>query len=389
MTGSCRRPAGLARGGAAAWLACLIAAAAGLAAAEAPACPFCGSVSPSLAERRDAALALAIGESAGPVTDRDGVFLQPCRVRQPLRGPIAAGALVSARVATPIEGTALLLEEAPARWQALAADETLLAHVVGAPAVTVPAAERLTWFATRLEHPDPRIAEDAFAEFGRASFQALCAAAGSLDAENLRAWIAEPGIDERRRGFYGLALGVVATQSAEKQAACRAALQAALAAPADDFRAGFDGILAGLLVAEGPRGLRAIEDRGLLAADARAGDARHLLAALRFAWEELAATLPREATVAATARLLANPAVAADATIDLARYAAWEPVDAVAGLWGTLGRDDPLVRRAVAGYLTACPREAARVAAARIAAADPEAWQAARRAAALPVRNAD
>ena len=41
--------------------------------------------------------------------------------------------------------------------------------------------------------------------------------------------------------------------------------------------------------------------------------------------------------------------MAADATVDLARYEAWQPVGEVAALWGTLGRDDPLVRRAVAG----------------------------------------
>lgn len=365
-----------------------IAAGAGLVAAAA-ACPFCGVVSPSLAERRDAARAVAIGEPAGPIRRDDAVILQPFEVRRPLRGQVAAGAVVQARVTEPVEGTALLVETAPAAWEALAADETLLAHVAGAPPTSDPPADRLAWFAARLEHPDRRIAADAFAEFGRAPFSALRQAAGSLDAATLRAWIAEPGIDGRRRGFYGLALGVVAARDAAAHAACSAALRTAVDAPADDFRAGFDGILAGLLLAEGPEGLAALEDRGLFARDARAVDARHLLAALRFAWEEPAATLPREATAAATARLLANPAVAADAAVDLARYEAWQHVDEVAALWETLGREDPLVRRAVAGYVSACPLDEARAAAARLAAADPDAWQAALRSAALPARNAD
>jgi hypothetical protein len=367
----------------------VIAAGAGLTAGLASACPFCGVVSPSLAERRDAARTVAIGEPAGSANRADDAVVQPFHVRRSLRGVVDAGVVVQARVTGPVEGTALLLEAASARWEALAADETLLAHVAGAPSTSDPPAGRLTWFAARLEHPDRRIAEDAFAEFGRAPFAALREAAGALDAAKLRAWIAEPGIDERRRGLYGLALGVVAARDAAEHATCSAALRAALEASADDFRAGFDGILAGLLVADGPRGLAAIEDRGLFAANARSGDVRHLLAALRFAWEELADTLPREATAAATARLLANPAVAADATIDLARYAAWQPVIDVAALWGTQGREDPLVRRAVAGYLSACPLDEARVAAARIAAADPDAWQAALQSAALPARNAD
>ena len=381
------RPSGAAR----AWAAFVIGACVTVAVESAGACPFCGVVSPSLSERRDAALTVAIGEPAGPGDRADGVLWQPFHVRQPLRGSVGTGIVVRARVTGPVEGTALLLETAPARWEALEADETLLAHVARAPPTSDPPAGRLAWFAARLEHPDRRIAEDAFAEFGRAPFAAVRAAAGALDAAQLRAWIAEPGIDERRRGLYGLALGVVAAGDATgvDHAACSAALRAAVAAPADDFRAGFDGILAGLLVADGPSGLSAIEDRGLFSPHARAGDVRHLLAALRFAWQELADTLPREATAAATARLLAHPAVAADATVDLARYEAWRPAGEVAALWETLGRDDPLVRRAVAGYLSACPLAEARATAARIAAADPAAWQAALQSAALPARNAD
>lgn len=62
----------------------------------------------------------------------------------------------------------------------------------------------------------------------------------------------------------------------------------------------------------------------------------------------------RSSPRAAAARLLANPAVAADAAVDLARWQHWASVDDVAALWERLGADDPLVRRAVAGYLTAC-----------------------------------
>ena len=137
------------------------------------------------------------------------------------------------------------------------------------------------------------------------------------------------------------------------------------------------------MAAEGPEALRYFEDRGLFAPDARAGDARHLLAALRFAWESLAESVPRERTAAATARLLDNPAVAADAAVDLARYADWDAVDRVAGLWDRLGKDDPLVRRAVVGYLRACPRPQARAHLERLRAAHSQAVAEAETAAGL------
>jgi hypothetical protein len=58
---------------------------------------------------------------------------------------------------------------------------------------------------------------------------------GSLDAARLRLWVAEPGIDQRRRGFFGLAPEIVARRAAEsghdaEATACLAALERALAA---------------------------------------------------------------------------------------------------------------------------------------------------------------
>lgn len=355
------------------------------------ACPFCGVVGQSLTQRRDSAAAVVIGEpEGGAAPDAAGLPAQRFLVRQVLRGGKIGDEPVLARVSGPVNGTALLFAmpdgEERLRWSAMAANETLLAHVVAAPSVSQPASERLRWFATRLEHPEPAIAEDAFTEFGLAPFTAVREAADAFDADRLRAWVAEPGIEQRRRGFYGLALGIVAARETDPTARSSSldALQAAIAAPASDFRAGFDGLMAGLLVAAGEQGLDFLDKRGLFAADARPADQKHLLAALRFAWEELGGTLPAARTTDATARLLASPVVAADATIDLARYRAWDHADAVAALWHSLGADDPLIRRAVAGYLSACPLPEAKRQIDRIRERDPERLEAAIKAASLP-----
>lgn len=355
-------------------------------------CPFCGVVGDSLAMRRDAADVAAVGEATGDAAPAaDGFLAQPFRIDQVLRGAIpAGGAEAMARVAGPVTGTALLLGTAAAGtvgWSALAANETLLGYAATAPAVDRPAADRLRWFASRLEHPDPAIAADAFTEFGLAPFEVVREAADVFDPQALEAWVGEPGIDARRRGFYGLAAGLVAARTADAATRRRllAALRTAIAAPADDFRAGFDGLLAGLLVAEGPAALDEFDRLGLCDATARPVDQRHLLTALRFAWESLAATIPRDRVAGAVARLLDGPAVAADAAIDLARFRAWDPLDKVVGLWSSIGRDDPLVRRAVAGYLAACPLPAARVQLERLRAADPERLDAAIEASRSPL----
>ncbi|NQW47883.1 MAG: hypothetical protein HQ464_08955 [Planctomycetes bacterium] len=367
------------------------------AAQPASACPFCGVVEQPLAQRRDEATVVAIGEAEKrAAVDALGFTTQPFRILQLLRGEDDdASGTVAARVAGTVAGTAVLFGTAVAAadpaedrlaWSAVAADETLLGYVSAAPAVTTPAAERLRWFARRLEHPDRTIAADAFAEFGLASLDAVRGAADALDSVQLRAWVGEPSIDERRRGFYGLALGIVAAATNDPAVArdCIATLRHTAEAPGSDFRAGFDGLLAGILVAEGTAGLDFLGDRGLLEPTARALDQRHLLAALRFAWENLADTIPRDRVAAATEQLLTSPAVAADAIIDLARYRRWSGLEDVSRVWDALGNEDPLVRRAVAGYLAACPLPSARRELDRIRLQSPELLQQALEAATTP-----
>lgn len=357
------------------------------------ACPFCGAVGESLSQRRDRAACVVVAEADGLLeADATGLPAQRFVMRQTLRGECkntAGPQGVSARVPAEVEGTAVVFGDSSGAndglsWSAVAANEAVIGHVASAPAVRVPTVQRLTWFARRLEHPDPTIAADAFVEFGLAPYEAVRDAAAGFDADRLRTWVRDGASDQRRRGFYGLALGLVAaTRPAEREESLRV-LHAAIEAPADDFRAGFDGLVGGVLVAEGEAGLAYLAGLGLLGPKARPVDQRHILAALRFAWESLAATIPREVVADATRRLLSAPVVAADAAIDLTRYRHWAAVDDVAALWETLGRDDPLVRRAVAGYLTSCPSPAARRHLDRLAAADAVRLQAAVEAAAFP-----
>lgn len=360
------------------------------------ACPFCGVVGRSLAERRDSADVTVVAEPDGdPGKDAAGIAVRPFRVLAKLGGSGDPPQTATARIESSVEGTAILFGESfdaaggrAMRWTAIGADETLIGHVAAAPATGDPAEGRLRWFVARLEHPEPAIAEDAFTEFGLAPFEAVRNVADVFDPAKLRAWVAGREIDERRRGFYALALGLTAATA--KHAAQRDAsidiLRKAVLAPADDFRAGYDGLLAGLLAAEGPRGLDLVEKAGLLGPEARPVDQRHLLSALRFAWESLADSIPRQRIADATAKLLAAPVVAAEATVDLARYRAWDHARAIAELWTSFGDDDPLVRRAVAGYLVACPRPEAKVLLESIQSRDPDRLREAIAAAALPGR---
>lgn len=352
----------------------------------AAACPFCGPVTEPLAHRRARATTVAVGETLkpaapapseqipteqGPAGRRHQAFhLLATAVSGPtgLRLQPAAEdtAAIVATVTATFTGTAVLFHEQAGNWQALPADELLIDYCLSAPSPTSEAAadaDRLRWFVRWLEHPSAAIAADAYAECAVAPFDAVRGAAEAFDASRLAGWLTDTAIDPQRCGFYGLAAGLVARQRQGRDAAvCRRALQAAVSTRhASDFRAGTDGLFAGLLIADDKAALATFESLGLFAASGSPVAQRQLLQALRFAWEEPAGTLPRDQVVRATSRLLTLPHLAREAVIDLARYQAWEACRDVVRLWDELGPADPLIRPAVAGYLLACPLpEAAR-----------------------------
>ena len=85
-----------------------------------------------------------------------------------------------------------------------------------------------------------------------------------------------------------------------------------------------------------------------------------------------------------TRRLLASTNLALEAVIDLARYQAWDACRDIVALW-PMGKNDPLIRPAIAGYLQACPTPEAKQTLERLRQQDPAAVEAALEAARLPL----
>ena len=81
----------------------------------------------------------------------------------------------------------------------------------------MPAASRLSYFAKYLEHANRLIAEDAYLEFGSASYDEVRQVADQLPFASMRRFLVDANIPEERKGFYGLALGL-ATKDADRQA---------------------------------------------------------------------------------------------------------------------------------------------------------------------------
>lgn len=349
------------------------------------ACPFCNVVEPAFAERRADSDVVVIAEATEEV-DTTGK-LRRYSIRQSLKGADALGTTTNVAAADLVEsaGLALLLRRGEASWDVIPVDETSLAYFVRSPDARLPAAERLPYFTKFLEHPDPAIADDAFREYGRAPFDAVVAVAAGFPYESFRRLLVDPAVLDERKGFYGLALGL-ATDAAQR-AANVALLRKLVTAETTDFRAGFDGILGGLLWAEGPAALDLIDARFLDNPDAAEGDVRHVQRALRF-YLQYGRAIPEARLIRSVARLLSRPGTAAEALADLTRRKAWSYAEQAERLFLQSSGDDPALDRAAANYLLLSPQPDAAAALRRLKQAEPERMQdALRRGAILGVRE--
>jgi hypothetical protein len=324
------------------------------------ACPFCSGVEPTLSQRRESADRVVLGETiAGVQKDR-----RSFRVHRVFKGPNTADQIEAAAPGAKPGTLAILFgTESTAKnqtqgceWSAVPANEAQLGYFAAAPDLRQLAPKRLAYFARYLGHPDAGIARDAYLEFAHAPFEDVLTVADQLDFAAFRRDLMNLSVPEERKGFLGVSLGMAATEKDRTENS--RLLQRLIVEDGAEFRAGFDGILAGYLLLTGDRGLRLIDAQFLDKKDARHGDLRHAASALRFYWEYGPKEL-RGRIASATARLIRRPALAAAAITDLARWQSWGELNRIAALYEQEPYADGPTRRAIVGYLKSCPQRKA------------------------------
>ncbi len=325
----------------------------------ATACPFCNVVTPTFAERRESATVCALAEAL----DQHAANWR-FRVHRVHQGEteVAAGQVIEFDPKLKLQSGDLTMllgtpeqddSETTWRWEATPVSIVSYRYFAGAPSLRANAAERLAYFAPFLESAEADIAADAFAELGRAPLDAVEAIADSDLVARAGAWVESDSLPDDRRGGYALLLGLA--KQPEDRAANTQVLRAAIEKPREDFRAGFDGILGAYLLLEPAEALTLIDGRYITNTEARPGDTRHALNALRFCMEYHRGP-ERKEILAVIRHGLARPAFAPEIITDLARWKDWEPLDAVAALYDPAsGKDGASLHRAIIGYLKACP----------------------------------
>jgi hypothetical protein len=352
-------------------------------AAVAAACPFCTAVKPSLSERiagsRQAALVEITNDTPEQLrcevakqllTDSTAAAAKPWSTgRQftlPKRVVMGTSKLGQLALLMAIGGD----DAAKTTWEVIPLDEVSFAYLARAPARRQPTSERLPYYARFLESANRMVAEDAYYEFGAAPFDEVAQIAHLLPMAKMRQWVADPAVAESRRGFYGLALGLA--KSDADRPANEGVLTRLVDARADDFRAGFDGILGGYLLLTGAEGIKHLDKRWLSNPQAPIGDLRHAATALRFMHEFGTDVVPAPEIARAMRSFLTRPELAAAAIVDLARWQDWDACAEVAALFDQKPFADAATTRAIVGYLSACPLPAAAQALTHLREQDPQ-----------------
>jgi hypothetical protein len=352
------------------------------------ACPFCLAIEPTLAQRRESAAAVAVGEAAAA---REGAKSQSFQLHTVLRGPADLNKSKPIDVASSrlkAGSFAILFAEGDEpqgrdrwEWTAAMANEALLGYFAAAPDLRAPPAKRLAYFVPYLEHAEADIARDAYLEFAHAPYEDVVQVADRFDFAKVRRWLESANVHGERKGFYGLVLGLA--KSDKDRAANEKLLLERLTRDEAEFRSGFDGMIAGYLLLTGEKGLKFVEQRFFADGKARHGDVRHATSALRFYYEYGSKKL-RDEVAGTMARLIDRPEFAAAAVTDLARWEYWQVLEQVAGLFERKQFSDGPTRRAVVGYLKACPKAEAAEALAQMRLRNPEEVAAAEQSLLLP-----
>jgi len=346
------------------------------------ACPFCTALQPTWAQLRERSPVVALAEVVKQIEtqSRDESRLALV-VYQVFQGDqrLKPQATLQLKLAAPSRTGSLLILFAAGKdekledlsWTAVPTNEHRLAYFARSPSPREKQAGRLGYFVRYLEDSDPLVAEDAWQEFGHAPFDVVRQVADRFDPALLRRWLADAGARQHRQGFYGAALGIAPAATIDGLSNAEF-LKERMLAPGSDFRAGFDGLVAGYLLAAGEQGLDVVEKQLLANPKAAVVDVRQAMAALRFC-HLYDKSISSRRLAGAMRKLLSRDAFAAEAIADLARWRDWEALPGVLALFDAPSEHRDEIRRAVVGFLLVCPEKQAADALARLRRANPQA----------------
>jgi len=268
---------------------------------------------------------------------------------------------------TPVEAfiqkASFLVPELISWNETLAITTDMVSYLEQLPAQADPQPTRLPYFLTNLEHRDPLIAIDAWAEFGNASYDDVVAVKELMSPKDLRRWIADKDMSPERLGLYGMMLGLsgspadaqfLLSQMMESEPAIEVGNDQAT--PTRAFRFGAEGLMGGYLLLTGEEGLKQLEETIALPADIP-DTARHaFVQSLQFIWSYESDVISKARIQTSMRLLLQNSSMREIAITNLARWEDWESLPVLQTMFAKDCDGDRESQRAILQFAQTCRR---------------------------------
>jgi len=345
------------------------------------ACPFCGpaeSVTRQMGMVEAAAIVRATGEPTNPETR-----LRPYHVEHVLKGADrlakdGGGKYAPVRSFSPenepkpedhyliygADDSGEIYWSAPLPLTARAV-EYLTRELPQAPPEGV---ERLRYFVPRLRHPEPFIADDAYAEFARTEYDVVQQLRPYLSRTELREWIEDEKTNTPHRRLYLTLLGLCATKDDAEW--LRALIPVEQAKEPTDRS--LDALVACYLTITGEEGLEWVEKEILRKPNPVFADVNAVVLALRFHGEQ-EKVIDRERLAASMRLVLNHPNWVDTVVADLARWKDWSALERLVEIYRDADDQHRYVRVPIVQYMKACPLPEAKEALKKLEAIDPQA----------------
>lgn len=270
------------------------------------------------------------------------------------RGIVTADLKVSDDARRNIQRSSFIVPEFIAWNSTTPVSGEAIRYLKAAPAQSLPQVQRLPFYISFLENPDPLLSIDAWAEFANSTYEDVKQVKNLFPRQKLRAWIADADMSPERLGLYGMMLGLCGDE--EDAGFLQQQIGPVLPTAKDEsqfFRYGTDGLMGGYLLLTGEKGLEYLEQTrlrdGVPAANIFAA-----VQAMQFVWTYENGLIPQSRMKLSMRRLLANDEMRILTIMNLARWDDWECWPDLEQLFGNEQVADHATRRAIVEFAEEC-----------------------------------
>ena len=224
-------------------------------------------------------------------------------------------------------------------------------YMKNSPKPDQPAAKRLEYFLSYLEHADRMIGDDAFGEFADASYADVVHLAKQMPREKLRTWLTANTVSPGRVGLYGMMLGLCGADEDAKL------MERKILESTEEFRLGIDGVMGGYLLLTGEQGLTILDEKKLKDKKAAFSETYAAMQALRFMWQYGDNRIEQDRLRQSMRILLDRPELADLVIADLARMKDWSVQDRLISLYEVDAYNIPSIKRAIVRFTLAAAKD--------------------------------